>query len=207
MEQAQRYLAALGGSPERALSFPTRSGRYLGAVPDEQDHTDGQGRELTDDEVVDVLPEQLQPLLAGTDYVFPNNSRRRVPAVTYLLVALVCVVVYVLFNDAPAVNGGWLGAAVLLAAAGVYCWLAGANLAVDERDALVAATADVGFPVGHASVQLSWRGPLCRPTWRVLLYSAEEQPVTRALVLVDGFDAKIIERVVEDNPEDWAELS
>ncbi len=175
-------------------------------MPDDQEQTDGDAPDVTDDEVVDELPEELQPLLAGTDYVFPNNSRRRVPAVLYLLVALASVAVYALFGDAPTVNGGWLLAAVLLGAAAVYCWLAGGNLDVDERDALVAATADVGFPVGHASVQLSWRGPLCRPTWRVLLYSAEEQPATRGLVIVDGFDGRVIERIVEDNPEDWSEL-
>lgn len=163
-------------------------------------------RELSDDEVVDELPDELQPALAMGDYVFPNNSRRRIPAILYAVFAVGCAVVYFTVDDSPAVNGGWLGAAVLLGAAAVYAWLSGANLDIDERDALVAATIDVGFPVGHASAQLSWRGPLCRPTWRVLLYSAESPPTKRGLLFVDGLDGHIVERIVEDNPEDWSEL-
>ena len=73
-----------------------------------------------------------------------------------------------------------------------------------ERDALVAATRQVGFPVGHASAQMGWRGLLSRPTWRILVYSAEEPPAKRGLVLVDGVDGSIVEWFVEDNPEDWS---
>jgi hypothetical protein len=159
------------------------------------------------DDVVDELPEELQPALASDDdYVFPNNSRRRVPAVLYAALAVICVVVYATV-DSPAVNGGWLGAAALLGFAALYCWLAGANLAVDEHEALVAATVDVGFPVGHASAQLGWRGLLSRPTWRVLLYSAEDPPQQRGLIFVDGLDGHIVERIVQDNPEDWSALA
>ena len=84
-------------------------------------------------------------------------------------------------------------------------FVAGWNLKVDESDALVAATKQVGFPVGHASAQMGWRGLLSRPTWRILLYSAEDPPEKRGLVLVDGVDGSIVEWFVEDNPEDWAE--
>lgn len=160
----------------------------------------------TDDDVVDELPEELQPALAGEDYVFPNNSRRRVPAVIYALIAIACVVVYTTVDDSPAVNGGWLGAAILLAACAAYAWLAGPDLSIDERDALVAATEDVGFAVGHASAQLGWRGVLSRPTWRVLLYSAEDPPASRGLLFVDGLDGHIVERIVHANPEDWTGL-
>ena len=75
---------------------------------------------------------------------------------------------------------------------------------VDESDALVAATRQVGFPVGHASAQMGWRGLLSRPTWRILLYSADDPPEKRGLVLVDGVDGSIVEWFVEDNPEDWS---
>ena len=70
----------------------------------------------------------------------------------------------------------------------------------------MAATAEVGFAVGHASAQMGWRGLLSRPTWRILLYSAENPPTRRGLVLVDGVDGSVIDRIVEDNPEDWSEL-
>ena len=82
----------------------------------------------------------------------------------------------------------------------------GLDLDVDEQDALVAATKRVGFPVGHASAQLGWRGLRSRPTWRILLYSAENPPATRGLVLVDGVDGEIIDWFTEPNPEDWSDL-
>jgi len=94
----------------------------------------------------------------------------------------------------------------LLAVIGAYQLVSGWNLDVDEQDALVAATRAVGFPVGHASAQMGWRGLRSRPTWRILLYSAENPPARRGLVLVDGVDGQIVEQFVEDNPEDWSDL-
>ena len=109
-------------------------------------------------------------------------------------------------DDSPYVNGGFLLAAGLLAVVGVYSLVSGWNLDVDEQDALVAATRAVGFPVGHASAQMGWRGLLSRPTWRILLYSADTPPAKRGLVLVDGVDGEIVQHFVEENPEDWSEL-
>ena len=103
------------------------------------------------------------------------------------------------------INQGVLIAAIVLALIGLYSFVAGWNLKIDESDALVAATKQVGFPVGHASAQMGWRGLLSRPTWRILLYSAEDPPEKRGLVLVDGVDGSVVEWFVEDNPEDWAE--
>ena len=154
----------------------------------------------------DQLPADLQPhLVDPEDYVFPNNSRRRVPGYLYLAVAVGLCLVVLVWRDSPFVNGGLLGAAAILGAFGFYSIVSGWNLAVDERDALVAAIDDVGFPVGHASAQMGWRGLLSRPTWRILLYSADEPPTRRGFVLVDGVDASVITSMVEDNPEDWSE--
>ncbi len=153
----------------------------------------------------DELPEELQPALVSGDYVFPNNSRRRLPAVLYAVFALASAVLYFTV-DSPAVNEGWLAGAVLLGLVAIYSWVAGADLAVDERTALVAATIAARFPVGHASAQLGWRGWLCRPTWRLLIYSAEDPPLQRGLIFVDGLDGRVIERIVEPNPEDWTDL-
>jgi hypothetical protein len=89
---------------------------------------------------------------------------------------------------------------------GTYSWFAGYDLDVDERDALVAATTAVGFPVGHASAQLGWRGLRSRPTWRILLFSAENPPARRGLVLVDGVNGMVLDQLVEDNADladDW----
>ena len=155
----------------------------------------------------DVLPEDLQPhLVDPEDYIFPNNNRRRIPGYLYLLIAIGLTVLYLVRGDGVFVNRGLLGAAIILGAVGIYSIVSGWNLAVDERDALVAAVAEVGFPVGHASAQMGWRGLLSRPTWRILLYSADEPPTRRGFVLVDGVDASIIESFSEENPEDWSEL-
>ena len=75
---------------------------------------------------------------------------------------------------------------------------------VDEKEALVAAQGAVGFPVGHASAQQVWRGLRSRPTWRVLVYSAEDPPRRRGLVLVDAIDGSVKEHLSQDNPiEEW----
>ena len=89
---------------------------------------------------------------------------------------------------------------------GIYHLQAGWDLAVDEQDALVEATKAVGFPVGHASAQMAWRGLRSRPTWRILLYSNESPPKTRGFALVDGVDGELLLQLTEDNPEDWSGL-
>jgi hypothetical protein len=163
---------------------------------------------VRDEDVVDVLPDDLDAHGLVGPYMFPDNSRRRVPGIIYLVTALLLVVLYVLTkgNSPVLVNGGTLAAAIALAAFGAYHLQAGWHLDVDENDALVAATKAVGFPVGHASAQLAWRGLRSRPTWRVLVYSNEEPPTRRGLVMVDGVDAEIVGQVVEENPEDWSAL-
>jgi hypothetical protein len=45
-----------------------------------------------------------------------------------------------------------------------------------------------------------------RPTWRILVYSADDPPTKRGLVLVDGVDGSVVDQIVEDNPEDWSEF-
>ncbi len=170
------------------------------------EHESEPGGEIGSDPV-DELPADLQPDLVDHDeYVFPNNNRRRIPGFLYLGMAAVLVLVYLVRGDGVFVNVGYVAVAVLLAVFGVYSLVAGWNLDVDERDALVAAVGEVGFPVGHASAQMGWRGWLSRPVWRLLLYSADEPPSKRGFVLVDGVDGRIIESFVEANPEDWSEL-
>lgn len=146
----------------------------------------------------DTLPADLDAdaaAFAGA-YEFPDNSRRRIPGVIYLAIAAVCIVVW-LTVDAPVVNAGFAGAAVLLAAVGVFSITSGWRMHVDEKQALVAAHQAAGFPVGHASAQQVWHGLRSRPTWRVLAYSAEEPPTRRALVLVDAIDGRVIEHLVQ----------
>ena len=160
------------------------------------------------DEIRDELPEDLDASGYVGPYLFPNNNRRRIPGYLYLLTGAVAIVLWaVAGDDAVYVNRGFLVAGIGLVLFGAYHLVAGWNLDVDERDALVAATRAVGFPVGHASAQLGWRGLRSRPTWRILLYSADTPPAKRGLVLVDGVDGAVIEHFVEDNPEDWSDLT
>ncbi len=162
---------------------------------------------LDDDLVVDELPEDLQPALVDPeDYIFPNNIRRRIPAYLYLGIAAGLVVIYFVGSSNILVNPGMLLAAVLLGVLGIYSYVAGWDLKVDERDALIVSVDQVGFPVGHASAQMGWRGLLSRPTWRILVYSADEPPTKRGLVMVDGVNGEVVEHFVEENPEDWSDV-
>jgi hypothetical protein len=194
-------------APEVGVRTPTsgartRSATVVPAMPEPVPPTD---EEVVDDEVVDELPDDLQAAGYVGPYLFPNNNRRRVPGVLYLVLAALAVAVWALAGDSVYVNGGFLGAAVILVVFGVYHLLTGWDLDVDEQDALVAATRAVGFPVGHASAQMGWRGLRSRPLWRILLYSDENPPAKRGLVLVDGVDGTVVEHFVEDNPEDWSQ--
>jgi hypothetical protein len=161
-----------------------------------------------EDEHRDVLPDDLDVTGLVGPYTFPNINRRRIPGVLYLVVALACFVLWVTHRggDHVLVNGGFLAAALFLGVVGAYHVAAGWDLEVSDTDALVAAVKRIGFPVGHASAQLGWRGLLSRPTWRILLYSAEDPPDRRGLVLVDGVDGAVLAEMVEDNPEDWSQL-
>ncbi len=150
----------------------------------------------------DELPDDLNAAGYVGPYQFPDNSRRRIPAVIYLVVAAICVVVWVAGRDSsPIVNEGWLWAAALLTVVAVVSFTSGWRMTVDEKEALVKAQQAVGFPVGHASAQQVWRGLRSRPTWRVLCYSVEDPPERRGLVLVDAVDGAVVEHLVEDNPE------
>ena len=172
---------------------------------DEEQTTDA----VTNDaDIRDALPDDLDISEFVGPYVFPNNNRRRVPGYLYLGIGAACTVAWLVNRgtDAVLVNSGTLAAGIAMFLIGGYHLVAGWNLDVDERDALVGATERVGFPVGHASAQLGWRGLRSRPTWRILLYSAENPPTRRGLVLVDGVDGEIVSWFTEDNPEDWSDL-
>jgi hypothetical protein len=153
----------------------------------------------------DELPDDLDAAGYVGPYKFPDNSRRRIPAILYLGIAVGCVAVWLVGRDSsPIVNEGWLWAAGLLTVVAVISYTSGWRMHVDEREALVKAQQAVGFPVGHASAQQVWRGLRSRPTWRVLCYSTEDPPARRGLVLVDAIDGAVVEHFVEDNPEQWS---
>jgi hypothetical protein len=157
---------------------------------------------MTDD-IRDQLPDDLNAVDHIAAYDFPDNSRRRVPGYIYLVAAAGCVGVWAAgnSNNSALVNKGFILAAVLLAVMGIVSVTSGWRMTVNESEALVLATKEVGFPVGHASAQQVWRGLRSRPTWRIFAYSTEEPPIHRGLILVDAVDGRIVECLVEDNPE------
>jgi hypothetical protein len=159
------------------------------------------------DQPGDELPEDLDASGYVGPYTFPDNKRRRIPGFIYLGLGALAILAWALLGDgAVLVNEGYLFAGIGLLLIGGYHLLAGYPLDLDEHEALLAATRAVGFPVGHASAQMGWRGLRSRPTWRILLYSAEDPPAKRGLVLVDGVGGEVLDAFVEDNPEDWSEF-
>ena len=158
---------------------------------------------VPDGGVGDQLPADLDPHGYVGPYQFPDNSRRRITGAIYLAVALSVVVLVAVFEGSPLLNGGMVAAALGLAVLGLYHLQAGWPLGVDEADALVVAIRCAGFPVGHASAQMAWRGLRSRPTWRILVYSNESPPGRRGLVVVDGVDGTVVASHIEDNPEQW----
>jgi hypothetical protein len=157
--------------------------------------------------MADELPADLDVTGIVGPYTFPDNGRRRIQGLIHLAVAAVLVGLWVGFSDGGVlVNDGYLVVAGLLAAAGLYSFATARRLQVRELDALASAAREVGFPIGHASAQMAWRGLLSIPTWRVLVYAADDPPSKRGLVVVDGTTGEVLGSAVEDNPEDWSEI-
>jgi hypothetical protein len=148
----------------------------------------------------DDLPEDLDVTAYVGPYVFPDIRRRRIAGALYAVLGL-----GVLWAALASSNRGLLFGAILLLAIAAYHFVAGWSLEIDQTEALAVASRTVGFPVGHASAQLGWRGLRSRPTWRILLYSAEDPPATRGLVELDAVDAHVIGEYTERNPEDWSQ--
>jgi hypothetical protein len=149
----------------------------------------------------DDLPEDLDVTQYQGPYLFPDTNRRRIAGTIYLGLAVLCGIAAAL-SDA---NDGLIGGAVLLALIGGYHFLASWPLNVNQTEALTVASRTVGFPVGHASGQLGFRGLRSRPSWRILLYSADDPPSMRGLVELDGVDGAVQGEYTELNPEDWSQ--
>ncbi len=137
------------------------------------------------------------------EYRFPDNSRRRIPAIIYLILGVAILVGDRVSSSSIVFNDGLVVGSVALIIFGLMSLTSGWHMTVDEQGALAAAGAAAGFPIGHASAQQVWRGIRSRPTWRVLCYSDEDPPLRRGLVLVDAVDGSVKEHFVEDNLETW----
>ena len=149
----------------------------------------------------DDLPEELDVTAYVGPYVFPDIRRRRIAAALYAMVGAGA-----LAAGFTSGNGGLVFGGLLLLVIAAYHFVAGWHLEIDQIEALAVASRTVGFPVGHASAQLAWRGLLSRPAWRILLYSADEPPSIRGLVELDAVDGHVLGEYTERNPEDWSEF-
>jgi hypothetical protein len=155
------------------------------------------------DEHVDELPQDLDVTAVTGPYEFPDNGRRRIPGAIYLGAGALTIIGWFVGRgpDAVLINNGLLAAGIFLVFIGLGHFWTGWHLEHDDKEALVTATREVGFPVGHAAAQMGWRGFRSRPTWRILVYSTDEPPSKRGLVLVDGVDGEVLDTIVEDNPD------
>jgi hypothetical protein len=158
--------------------------------------------------VSDQLPAELDLDQYVGVTTFPDPSRRRVVGYLWIVIGLAAgAVVLGSGTDGVLVNRGLVFFAIGAALIGAYHLAAGSSLKIRETDALAIASHHVGFAIGHASAQLGFQGLLSRPTWRILLYSSENPPRKRGMVLIDGRSAAVLGDYVEDNPEDpriWA---
>lgn len=148
----------------------------------------------------DELPEDLDVTSWVGPYEFPDNARRGRIALVYLAGAVATGAAWWASG-----NGGMAAATVLLVVIALVHRSASWPTRIDQTEALVVANRAVGFPVGHASAQMAWRGLRSRPTWRILLYSADEPPSKRGLVELDAVDGSVLGHYTEANPEDWSE--
>jgi hypothetical protein len=148
----------------------------------------------------DALPEELDVTAFVGPYLFPDIKRRRIAGSIVAAIGAAGV-----GTGLASDNDGLLIGGIALGAIALYHFVAGWHLAVDQTEALAAASRAAGFPVGHASAQLAWRGLRSRPSWRILVYSDDAPPTMRGLVEVDGVDATILGQYTEPNPEDWSE--
>jgi hypothetical protein len=136
-------------------------------------------RELADSIAIE---DELDSSQVGL-YRFPEPTRRRTAGWVFIAAALITLLVI----DEP-----WLPVIGLLALAAWNFWSAW-PLAVHENRAVAIAGAAVDFPVGHASAAVTFHGLRSRPRWSVVLYSAEEPPEQRALVVVDAVSGAVAE--------------
>lgn len=159
------------------------------------------------DDHTDVLPEDLNAVDVVRPHAFPDNSRRRIPGLIYLVSGLAVTIGAGLSgSDAILLNDGLTAGGVVLAVVGLISITSGWRMRIDEHDALARSGEAVGFAIGHASAQQVWRGLRSRPTWRVLCYSDEDPPRQRGLVLVDAVDGRVVQVLVQPCDEDWDSL-
>ena len=156
---------------------------------EQQPHVDRAGIHIESDLAESlVIEEELDSNIVGP-YRFPATTRRRVSGWIFVVFAVIALLV---------IDGGWIpaiGFVVLASWQFASAW----PLNIDEHKALEIAAAAVSFPVGHASAAVTFRGIRSRPRWSVVLYSAEEPPDQRGLVVVEAVSGEVGEDPYVEN--------
>ena len=137
-------------------------------------------------------------------YTFPDNSRRRIPGILYLVIAAGLVVPWALAgDDAVLVNDGYLVVAIGLVLVAAYHFFA--EVAAPRRGRCAGGCHPQGrLPGGprFGSAGLARPPQPAHMAHPPLL--RRRPPAKRGLVLVDAVDGEIVDTIVEDSPEDWS---
>src|SRR5262249_9945927 len=125
---ARRHLAQARCGLARTCQLASPAMADDTSVPDDAATQRGDG----DDAVRDALPAELDVTGLVGPYMFPDNSRRRVPGILYIVVGLICLAVWASTKgNAPVLsNGGVAIAGVGLILFGLYHIQSGWHLAV-----------------------------------------------------------------------------
>jgi hypothetical protein len=178
---------------EEPLAVPLVEEEPL-AVPSDEDEPPG-------------VPPHVDVDVDFASYVFPDMAQRRITAWILWGIGGAGLLLWVFLRGRwDWITTGALIGSILLLVLGAWFRAASWPLGLDQGEALVIATREVGFAVGHASAVLGWRGWRSRPVWRILLYSSEEPPTRRGLVELDAIDGSVFAAYQEENPEDWDAL-
>lgn len=143
----------------------------------------------------EAVPDDLDSSELGP-WEFPSPKRRRISGWVYLIGGLLAAA-GALADFPPAM---WLVAGGFLVLAAWHFWTAW-PLDVGDEEALAIAARSVSFPVGHSSGAVRFEGLRSRPIWNVLLYSADDPPSKRALVLLDGVTGDLRSEPFEETLE------
>ena len=89
------------------LSFELSASRLIGVNDDSAEAA--QDRTQRDADVRDSLPSDLDPSAVVEPYLFPNNSRRRIPAVLYTLIGAACILArFTVGENTPVLNDSFV---------------------------------------------------------------------------------------------------
>ena len=82
--------------------------------------SDVSSSEENENEQLDTLPADLDVTGLVGPYIFPDNSRRRIPGYLYLLIAATLIVITVVTSDSSLVNNGLIFGSIGLALIGLF---------------------------------------------------------------------------------------